>query len=185
MTMLYITHDLNLVRRFADDVAVMRGGRIVETGAAAEVFARPQHEYTKSWGAVITPATAEHLAGGTASDNVMWVRTHGDGSSEAPEKAIRQLVRGQGMMVTGRAAAVNLFTKQLNQVAVVVSAVLGLSLIIALSGLANTTDVAVLERTREIGMLRATGTCRSEIRRLIILGDKANPPYLDIRHIGG
>ena len=47
MTMLYITHDLNLVRRFADDVAVMRGGCIVETGAAAEVFARPQHEYTK------------------------------------------------------------------------------------------------------------------------------------------
>ena len=47
MTMLYITHDLNLVRRFADDVAVMRGGRIVETGVAAEVFARPQHEYTK------------------------------------------------------------------------------------------------------------------------------------------
>ena len=47
MTMLYITHDLNLVRRFADDVAVMRGGRIVETGAAAEVFACPQHEYTK------------------------------------------------------------------------------------------------------------------------------------------
>ena len=47
MTMLYITHDLNLVRRFADDVAVMHGGRIVETGAAAEVFACPQHEYTK------------------------------------------------------------------------------------------------------------------------------------------
>ena len=47
MTMLYITHDLNLVRRFADDVTVMRGGRIVETGAAVEVFARPQHEYTK------------------------------------------------------------------------------------------------------------------------------------------
>ena len=47
MTMLYITHDLNLVRRFADDVAVMRNGRIVEAGEAAEVFARPQHEYTQ------------------------------------------------------------------------------------------------------------------------------------------
>ncbi|WP_373741034.1 ABC transporter ATP-binding protein [Neisseria sp.] len=47
MTLLYITHDLNLVRRFADDVAVMRHGRIVEQGAAAEVFARPQHEYTR------------------------------------------------------------------------------------------------------------------------------------------
>jgi microcin C transport system ATP-binding protein len=44
MTMLYITHDLNLVRRFADDVAVMRNGRILETGKAAEVFANPQHE---------------------------------------------------------------------------------------------------------------------------------------------
>ena len=47
MTMLYITHDLNLVRRFADDVAVMRNGRILETGKATEVFANPQHEYTK------------------------------------------------------------------------------------------------------------------------------------------
>jgi microcin C transport system ATP-binding protein len=48
MTMLYITHDLNLVRRFADDVAVMQGGRIVEQGGSvADVFARPQHDYTK------------------------------------------------------------------------------------------------------------------------------------------
>lgn len=47
MTLLYITHDLNLVRRFADNIIVMRHGRIVEQGAAHEVFRRPQHEYTK------------------------------------------------------------------------------------------------------------------------------------------
>ncbi|KPN74841.1 ABC transporter ATP-binding protein [Neisseria sp. 74A18] len=47
MTLVYISHDLNLVRRFADDIAVMRHGRIVEQGEAAQVFARPQHEYTK------------------------------------------------------------------------------------------------------------------------------------------
>lgn len=47
MTLIYISHDLNLVRRFADDVAVMRQGRIVEQGEAAQVFARPQHDYTK------------------------------------------------------------------------------------------------------------------------------------------
>ncbi|SUA35817.1 amino acid permease ATP-binding protein [Neisseria zoodegmatis] len=47
MTLVYISHDLNLVRRFADDIAVMRHGRIVEQGDAAQVFARPQHEYTK------------------------------------------------------------------------------------------------------------------------------------------
>ena len=41
MTLLYITHDLNLVRRFADDVAVMQRGRIVEQGEATRVFAYP------------------------------------------------------------------------------------------------------------------------------------------------
>lgn len=47
MTLLYISHDLNLVRRFADDVAVMRHGRIVEQGAVEDVFRRPEHEYTQ------------------------------------------------------------------------------------------------------------------------------------------
>ncbi|MDO4878566.1 MAG: dipeptide ABC transporter ATP-binding protein [Neisseria sp.] len=46
-SLLYITHDLNLVRRFADFVIVMRQGRVVEQGGAREVFGRPQHEYTR------------------------------------------------------------------------------------------------------------------------------------------
>lgn len=47
MAVLLITHDLNLVRRFADRVAVMERGRIVEQGAVAEVFGAPQHAYTR------------------------------------------------------------------------------------------------------------------------------------------
>ncbi len=47
MAMLFITHDLGIVRRIADDVAVMQRGRIVEAGPVAEIFARPQHEYTR------------------------------------------------------------------------------------------------------------------------------------------
>ncbi|MFV2028857.1 ABC transporter ATP-binding protein [Neisseria sp. S1] len=47
MTLIYISHDLNLVRRFADDIAVMRRGRIVEQGSAEKVINDPQHEYTK------------------------------------------------------------------------------------------------------------------------------------------
>jgi len=47
MAVILITHDLNLVRRFADRVAVMENGHIVEQGAVAEVFARPQHPYTR------------------------------------------------------------------------------------------------------------------------------------------
>ena len=47
MAVLLITHDLNLVRRFADRVAVMERGLIVEHGPVSEVFARPQHAYTR------------------------------------------------------------------------------------------------------------------------------------------
>ena len=47
MAVLLITHDLNLVRRFADRLIVMEGGRIVEQGPVVEVFAQPRHSYTQ------------------------------------------------------------------------------------------------------------------------------------------
>lgn len=46
MAIVLITHDLNLVRRFADRAAVMEHGRLVEQGPVAELFAHPQHAYT-------------------------------------------------------------------------------------------------------------------------------------------
>jgi peptide/nickel transport system ATP-binding protein len=46
--MLFITHDLGLVARFAQKVAVMYAGRIVEYGTVQELFANPQHPYTQS-----------------------------------------------------------------------------------------------------------------------------------------
>jgi len=47
MAVLLITHDLNLVRRFADRVAVMESGHIVEQGAVSTVFEAPRHPYTQ------------------------------------------------------------------------------------------------------------------------------------------
>ncbi|AJE48916.1 ABC transporter ATP-binding protein [Celeribacter indicus] len=47
MAMLFITHDLNIVRRFADRVCVMKDGEIVESGPTAEIFDAPQHPYTQ------------------------------------------------------------------------------------------------------------------------------------------
>jgi microcin C transport system ATP-binding protein len=47
MAMLFITHDLGIVRRFADRVCVMQHGEIVETGPVTEIFENPQHPYTR------------------------------------------------------------------------------------------------------------------------------------------
>jgi microcin C transport system ATP-binding protein len=47
MAVLLITHDLNMVRKFADRIAVMENGHIVEHGTVAAVFANPQHAYTQ------------------------------------------------------------------------------------------------------------------------------------------
>ena len=47
MALLLITHDLGIVRKMADRVAVMTQGEIVETGKAQDIFERPQHAYTK------------------------------------------------------------------------------------------------------------------------------------------
>ena len=47
MAMLFITHDLNIVRRLADEVAVMRKGVIVEQGPVERIFSAPQHDYTR------------------------------------------------------------------------------------------------------------------------------------------
>jgi len=47
MGLLFITHDLSIVRRIADKVCVMKDGTIVEAGPTAEVFGAPQHEYTR------------------------------------------------------------------------------------------------------------------------------------------
>jgi microcin C transport system ATP-binding protein len=48
MAVLLITHDLNLVRRFADRVGMMQGGRIVEQGGLEAIFSAPREDYTRT-----------------------------------------------------------------------------------------------------------------------------------------
>ncbi|MBW6425331.1 ATP-binding cassette domain-containing protein [Rhizobium sp. XQZ8] len=57
MGYLFISHDLGVVRHISDRIAVMQKGVVVETGPAAEIFANPQHDYTRSLLAAVPAAT--------------------------------------------------------------------------------------------------------------------------------
>ena len=69
MGLLFITHDLGIVRRIADKVCVMQHGEIVESGPTKEIFGNPQHPYTQkllaaepSGGPTPVPAGAQTVA---------------------------------------------------------------------------------------------------------------------------
>jgi len=47
LTYVFITHDLAVVRAMADEILVMKDGRIVERGATREIFERPRQDYTR------------------------------------------------------------------------------------------------------------------------------------------
>ncbi|AYD89232.1 ABC transporter permease [Actinomyces lilanjuaniae] len=142
------------------------GTTVTLTGPAGstEVTARVR----EGWGAVVTPGTAQQLTGGTGTNSMVWARATEGNTPGAAEANIREALRGQEVMVDGREDAFASVTHNLNQIVLMVSVVLGLSLVIALVGLANTTRVSILERTREIGVLRAMGTQRTEVRRLVV-----------------
>ena len=64
LAMLFITHDLRVAAQICDEVAVMSRGRVVEYGPAAEIFARPRHEYTR---ALFEAAPGRRFAFGSAA----------------------------------------------------------------------------------------------------------------------
>jgi oligopeptide/dipeptide ABC transporter ATP-binding protein len=73
MAVVWVTHDLGVVARLVDRVAVMYAGRIVEQGATRDIFARPQHPYTAALlGSLPGPATGHRAPlrqiGGTPPD---------------------------------------------------------------------------------------------------------------------
>ena len=67
MAVLLITHDLPMVRKIADTVSIMHRGRVIESGPLAEIFARPQQDYTRHLLGAVPAGVQEPRAGGGAA----------------------------------------------------------------------------------------------------------------------
>ena len=114
MALLFITHDLNLVRRFTHRVGVMERGKLVEMGETASVFANPQHAYTKKLLASrpqrvvqAVPADAQILVE-TKNLGVTFTLSQGWFSKqlfEAVRHATLQLRRGETLGIVGESGS--------------------------------------------------------------------------------
>ena len=114
MALLFITHDLNLVRRFTDRVGVMEQGKLVEIGNTADVFASPRHAYTQRLMAsrpqrVVQAVVAEapvllsgRGVGVTFTSTEGWFRKR---HFQAVQSATLQLHRGETLGIVGESGS--------------------------------------------------------------------------------
>jgi microcin C transport system ATP-binding protein len=114
MALLFITHDLNLVRRFTHRVGVMERGRLVEMGVTAEVFDQPQHSYTKK----LLASRPERVVQPVAADAPLLVQADGVGVAftfsegwfrkrqfHAVKRATLALRRGETLGIVGESGS--------------------------------------------------------------------------------
>jgi microcin C transport system ATP-binding protein len=114
MALLFITHDLNLVKRFTHRVGVMERGKLVETGPTATVFAAPQHRYTRALLASrpvreVEPVAADAPVLVEATDvRVSFAISRGwrpNRSFDAVRRATLRLRRGETLGIVGESGS--------------------------------------------------------------------------------
>lgn len=100
LTLIFVSHDLSVIRRVCDSVAVLQNGRLVETGTATQVYDHPQQDYTRRLLAAV-PRLAESLemararaataAVGTAASSVRAAprSSDSDGDSDSDSEEVR------------------------------------------------------------------------------------------------
>ena len=119
-------------------------------------------------GSVVVPMPDYRAAGGEPDDRAVFVAFDGTRPRAETEAAVREAAAVNPLLsVFSQGELKQRNEEQLNQLLYLVYAMLGLSIVIAALGVINTTALSVVERTREIGLLRAVGASRRQVRRMI------------------
>jgi putative ABC transport system permease protein len=115
----------------------------------------------------ITTSDFQH-AFGIKNDTTIYVVDKKGVSADDSRRVIDDATKAYPMVKVGSAADLKAqFTKALNQLFVLVGALLSLAIIISLIGIANTLTLSVVERTRESALLRALGLTKRGLRRML------------------
>lgn len=117
---------------------------------------------------LIIPKEDYRAVGGAAQDTLLYVSLTPEADPAATLPVVEEVTAQNPLLqVLDQASIKEQNTSQINQLLYLIYGMLGLSIIIAALGVVNTMALSVLERTREIGLLRAVGLSRRQVRRMI------------------
>jgi putative ABC transport system permease protein len=121
------------------------------------------------FGNILLPYRVLHDKFGETQDNTDLVRVSPGVSVDRVQRRIDRLLEDDYPTVdsTNREEFKNKIAKQIDQSLVLVYALLSLSVIVSLFGIVNALVLSITERTRELGMMRAIGTTRRQVRRIV------------------
>lgn len=132
--------------------------------ASVELTARIDEASGLHSAVVVTPATLARLAPDATS--TAWVRYADDADASAVTRDIGK-VRGLSGAVTSGAEARASYQRLIDAVLIIATSLLAVAVIIAVVGVGNTLSLSVLERTQELGLLRALGMTRGQVRSMV------------------
>ncbi len=119
-------------------------------------------------GRLVVPIGDYRAAGGEPDDRAVFAAFDGSVPRAEAEAAVRAVVEVNPLLsVLTQTELQERNKEQLDQLLYIVYAMLGLSIVIAALGVVNTMALSVVERTREIGLLRAVGASRRQVRRMV------------------
>lgn len=123
-----------------------------------------------SLGQVLIPYSTVEAAGIKRVDSTIAINKKESAGFETTRKAIERVTASNpSVVVQDKASFAEAQREQVNTLLFLIYALLGLAIVIAILGIVNTLALSVIERTRELGLLRAVGLERGQLRRMVRL----------------